>query len=369
MEKAVSLKNGRNSIFELLRLFAMFMVVLEHCLLASVLYTDKPLCAIDNIGWFIEAFTVCAVNLFFLLTGYYQKSDNFKLSRFAEIWLKTIFYSVVIYLIFVIFGADSFSAGTLISYLCPVFFKKYWFMQTYIALALLAPFISASLDKLSEQKYLLLICILLIFFSFHQTFLPVAKTLDTTQGYGIVWGGILLIVGKFLQKYGDKYIERARAGLFLLGYITIACGIFVTNYLIVRYDIAQGVTSRSNFYAYNSISVFGEGVCLFCFFIKLSRKGKLNQTINWLSASSLSIYLISAHPDLLIFLWTDILKIGRFITNPVMYIVGAVGATLAIMLMCILIDKIVIIICKSVHFDRLLLQLNSTRFNHMMNHE
>lgn len=357
----------RNTTFEMLRLLAMFMVVLGHCFMASA--TDEPLSVNDNISYLIRAFTACAVNLFFLLTGYFQRSGNFRLSRLAEIWLKTIFYSVVIYLAAIVAGADTLDTGTLVSYICPLLFKQYWFMQTYIVLALLAPYIMTMLDKLSEQRHLLLTGILLVFFSLHQTFIPVARTLDTTQGYGIIWGGIMLIAGNFLRKYGDRYMKKIKAVFFLLGYIIIAGGIFTTNCLIVKYDIAQGVTSRSNFYAYNSVSVLLEGLCFFCFIIKVSQKGYSSKIINWLSASALSVYLISAHPVLLYPLWTEILQIDRFLFNPALYIAVAVGETLLTMLVCIVLDKILNFISKGLHFDRALIKLDSGRLNQIMNQE
>ncbi len=361
----------RNSIFEFLRLLAMFMVVLEHCLNASVPSTCEPLTVLDNIKWFLEAFTICAVNCFFLLTGYYLKAGRFRLSRLVGIWGKTVFYSEVIYLFAVALGVDKFSMGNLLFYLCPVLTKRYWFMQTYIVLSLLAPFIVILLDRLSEYQHLILISILLLFFSLHQTFIPVARTLDTTQGYGIMWGGILVIVGNFLQKYGEKYLNKVKGAYLLLGYAVVAVGIFITNCIIVKYDIAQGVTSRGNFYAYNSVSVFLEGMCLFLFFMKTSKRKNTfsNSVINWLASSALSVYLISAHPEFLFPLWTRILKLDKLIYSPAIYVLAAISLSIIVMLICILIDKFINLICRKAHFDTILRRLDETRLNKLMNIE
>lgn len=356
-------KSKRNSIFELLRLLAMFMIVMEHCLLSTALHTGNPLSGIDNIGWLVEAFTVCAVDIFLLLTGYFIKSKSLKLGRIFELWLKTVFYSVFIYLIAVLTGADSFKISDLISYFCPILTKKYWFMQTYIVLALLVPYIATLLDHLSMKRHLILIAILLIFFSAHQTFIPVGKTLDATQGYGIIWACVLLITGCFLRKYGDRFIDKVSGSFFLSGYLFIACGIWVTNYLIVKFDIAQGVTSRGNFYAYNSSSVFLESICLFCFFIKLSKKKYNWGSINWLSSSVLSVYLLSSHPELLYPLWTDVFKMDRFITAPIVYVGLTIICVLVTMLICILLDKVVDRLSKLIHIDNVIKDLNNSRLN------
>lgn len=359
----------RNTAFEIMRLMAMFMIVLEHCLGATVLDTGTPLSAIDNTGWFIEAFTVCAVNLFFLLTGYFLKSGGFRLSRWLCIWIKTVFYSAIIYIIAVVTGMETFHTSTFVSYLCPVLLKKYWFMQTYIVLAVVLPFIGIMLERISEKQHLFLCVILLLFFSVHQTFIPVAKTLDATQGYGFIWGSALAIIGNWLNKYGRKYTERIKGALWLFGYFVIACGMWATNWLIVRYDIAQGITSRANFYAYNSISVFAESLCLFCFFIYLSEKNRRNRIVNWWASSVMSVYLISAHPIYIWLLWTDIFKVQIFMEKPAIYMGVIMFLSLAVMAVCILLDKLVCCLFKFAGLDSALRNLDNTKLNRLLNEQ
>ena len=328
----------RNSAFEGMRLLAMFMIVLEHCLLVTT--SDcAPLSAMDNVSWFLESFTICAVNLFFLLTGYFLKSSDSR--KYPGIWGKTIFYSLGIYLLAVILGREGFSVKNLVYYAFPVLMKPYWFMQTYIVLSLLLPYLATLLDHLTERRHLALCGILLVFFSLHQTFIPVAKTLDGTQGYGIIWAMVMVIIGNYLKRYGAKYIQRIPSAVYLLGYVLLACCLFLSNYLIVKFDIAQGVTSRGNFYAYNSISVFAESLCLFCFFARLSKKSNHSPVINWLAASSLAVYLIGSHPLLLAGTWTDILDMSKYRSNMAVFFTVAVLASAVIVCGCILIDRAV----------------------------
>ena len=91
----------RNSAFEIMRLLAMQMIIWGHCMMATAKNQQPYLGIIDCIGWGVGAFTVCAVNLYFLLTGYFLKSTNCRLNRIIAIWLKTIFYSFVIYYMYV----------------------------------------------------------------------------------------------------------------------------------------------------------------------------------------------------------------------------------------------------------------------------
>lgn len=331
----------RNSVFEFVRLLAMFMIVFEHAMLATSLHTENVLSTIDNISWFLEAFTICSVNLFFLLTGYFATDNHIDLKRIGKIWGKTIFYSTMIYLIALVCGQDSFSIKTLVSYLCPVTFKQYWFMQVYIVLSLISPFVIRMLNTLTKVEHQRLIGVLALFFSLHQTFIPVKYTLDQTQGYGIIWATVMLIIGNYFKKYGNEIFSRTWASFLLLGYSIIAITVFISNYLIVKFDIAQGVTSRGNFYAYNSVTIFLESLFLFGFFVKLSYRGWTNKVVNWFAGSAFAVYLISSHPELLYPLWTDIFQIRIENTNIVLFFTSVAIESVITVVVCILIDKFV----------------------------
>lgn len=88
----------RNSAFEIMRLLAMFMIILGHCAMATAKDQQPYLGTLDCIGWGIGAFTVCAVNLFFLLTGYFMNSAHYRFGRIVSLWLKTVFYSLVLFI-------------------------------------------------------------------------------------------------------------------------------------------------------------------------------------------------------------------------------------------------------------------------------
>lgn len=341
----------RNSTFEIMRILAMFMVILGHCVGGTAQNVEPYLGSLDCIGWGIKAFTVCAVNLFFLLTGYFVSSKNFKLSRIMEIWLKTIFYSVVIYAVISV-ATSTFSVKDSIGFILPVLMKKYWFIQTYIVIALVAPFLSISLESLSNKKIFFLVVILLCFFSLHQTFIKVSYTLDQTQGYGFVWGCVMLVVGYYLKRI-TPYVSKLPAWIYLCGYILVSGAIFVSNILIVKFGIAGGVTSRGNFYAYNSVTVLVQSICLFCIFVKLSQKNWTNKIVNSISKNVLAGYLISAHPLLLYPLWTDYFKMDNYARSIGIYVGLAIIFTVIILLVCVGIDKIIDKIIKKMKINKI----------------
>ena len=60
------------------------------------------------------------------------------------------------------------------------------------------------------------------------------KDTDQSQGYGIIWAVVMLIIGNWLKKYGNEYIEKIRSGLFLIAYTLCSVAIFISNYLVVK---------------------------------------------------------------------------------------------------------------------------------------
>lgn len=360
----MSLKKGntRSSSFEIMRIVAMFMVVAGHCLMATALHDTEPLSACDNVAWLVSAFGICAVNLFFLLTGYFLCERNDRLSKIVSLWGKTVFISISIYLVACATGIMEFGKKDLIQFLFPILFKRYWFIQTYIVLALLLPFISKLVKILSGRQHLAISIILITFFCVHQTFIPVKYTLDTTQGYGIVWGVILAIVGSLIKRNADKIKKMIPIGLCLGGYILVAIGIFATNWLIVKFDIAQGITSRGNFYAYNSISVFLEAILLFLFFVKMEDRIGSNGLINQIGHSILTAYLISAHPALLFYLWTDIFKLtGVIEISILLYLFLMFLLTGGVIAVCVVADKVLGKFSRLLHIDRLIMRMDRLR--------
>lgn len=329
----------RNSSFEIMRIAAMFMVIIGHCTLATSQNQEPYLGVLDMTGWCIKAFTVCAVNLFFMLTGYYAQPMRFKASRIIDIWIKTIFYSVIIYTVISV-GRNEFSIKEVVPYFLPVLTKKYWYIQTYIVLSFCAPYIINGFQNVSRKGFYFILVVLLFFFSFHETFIKTEYTLDRTSGYGIVWAVVMLIVGYWLKNI-ETLICRMSKWVYLFGYFAISVFIFISNYLIVKYDIAGGVVSRGNFYGYNSLSCMAQSVCLFCVFVKISKTIKTSTVVNWVSRNVLAAYLISAHPLLLYPLWTDYLKMDRFTESIPLYVGMVFLFSIIVLFFCITIDAII----------------------------
>ncbi len=330
----------RNSAFEIMRIFGMFLITFEHAIMNFNQELYPPLSSVDNVARVVLAFAAPAVNIFFLLTGYFAESRKARYESVARIWIKLILYSGVVYLIVTFLHGKSVIYKDLFMYLTPVFSKRYWFMTVYIVLALLMPYIARLAESLNQSSFLVMLAILLIFFCIHPTFIPVARTLDGTGGCGIIWAITLAFIGCYIRKYSIPYVSKLTVRVLILAYILISLMIFISNILIIRWGIAQGVTSRGNFYVNNSVTVLIQSVVLFSLFLRLAEKNLVSKGINYIAKHVLSVYLIAGHPLLIYNIWNEVFHTQQFLPILGDYLLVTACAVIVIMVVCILIDSL-----------------------------
>lgn len=310
----ISNYNKRSLNIELLRIVCMIMVVIGHATISSG-YLNSDNLFMSNISWIVMAFVSVSVNCYFLITGYFGEQQKFKSSKIVSLWGQTIFYSSVIAITICIFNnAYSLTSKNVICMLFPMIFKQYWFIQTYVVLLLIRPVLNIILSNINFIQFCYLLSIGLLFFSIHETFIPVAYTLDSTQGYGIIWAIYMYFVGAFIHRYFLCSRLPKQLLIYFCMYFFISILVFVSNYLIVKFDVAGGVRSRGNFYAYNSLSMFAASISFFVCFILLNVKENLcvKKIILFFSKTAISVYLISAHPMLFNSIWNYSLDVVHF---------------------------------------------------------
>lgn len=340
---------SRNSAFELLRIITMLFIVFGHALIALDKNNIKPLCTIDNITWLAFAFTSCAVNVYFLISGYFLECGGFKLKKIFFLWFEMFFWSVGIYLVLCLAGMIGFECKAFIGFCFPFLLKKYWFIQCYIVMYFLFPFLKKITENIKQKQHFILCILLLAFFSVYPTFIPVSYTLDQSQGYGIIWGLTLTLVGSYISQYGIGCLER-KTMFCVLMYLGCSILIYISNLLIVRLDIAGGLLSRSNFYSYNSISMFLESLAIFYAFKNISTKGFSSRLVNFVGRNNLYVYLISAHPLLIYSIWNrvfDKIEMNNFIVLYILFF------TMALFLICIFAGSLLSGYRKMLIFEKL----------------
>lgn len=321
-------KITRNSNFELLRIVSMYLIVMWHFISHSnLLYNTSG--TINTIINFIFIVTAIHVNSFILISGYFQYNKDFKLKKVISIVTTTWFYKLIYAIIFSFLGIISLSKTDWLFFIQPINFtynygEFYWFINMYIFLYLLSPFINLLIKAMSQKIHKNLIFILFIMLSLIPC-ITLNSTLSNT-GYTISSFVMLYIIGAYFGKYKlkDNYHfknyskNKYQAIIILLFLISV-----FTSFL--PYIIANQFSNYNNdFFIYIS-KVFGnntisfsspfiliESILYLLLFETFNIKSKF---INKVASLTFGIYLVHENK----FLFSYIYNLINFDNNKIIF--------------------------------------------------
>lgn len=291
--------SGRNYGIDLLRCFAMAMIVTLHTLKRSGLLETRALSARYEVVWFLEIFSYCAVNCFVLLSGYVSLNSRFRISRIISLWLQVVFYNVgLTALLQAIYG--EWDALALVRAFLPVSTGAYWFFTQYFVLSFFMPFINKLVKTISLRQNAYLIGVMLFFFSLCPMLyaMPVKflgefdeNLFYTGRGYSVLWFVVMYICGAFMKRLADenrlpKISAPALVAITLFSDVII----WLIHFVCVRND-------RSQFFVVSYTSVF---VVISTFsMVLLFSRFRFNKTaqklIAFASSGAFAVYLIHSN--------------------------------------------------------------------------
>lgn len=316
----------RQSNIEVLRLLSMLMVLNLH----SFWGFEHGNGILQVIDFFRECTSICAVNVFLMISGYFGIRWKFK--SFFNLVFQLFFYSFGVYGVAVLLGFASFSFHDIVTCI-KCLYDSWGFITGYVLLYFCAPLLNAFAEKVSSRKLLSFIIIFFvaeIFICRSQVYL----------NYGVIY-----LIGRFLNK--TNAIERLRLNATKVYWITTVL-IFICVYLLYKFvliDSAKVMNDLVLGLSYSSPLVILQAVSLFLVFARMNFHNKF---VNWCSASCLSIFLIHMHPS--------IKYIGYYsfpeslYSKPLLYHMGTLIILIAIVFWgSILIDRIRIYISNVIY--------------------
>lgn len=153
-KEIISITSGpRQANFEVLRILAMFLVLVYHADFWTIgkpnynELSDDTFPTLTRI--FIESLSVVCVNVFVMISGWFKIKASLK--GFLNFIFQCLFFSILLYAIAVISGHSSVSFKGLMEclYLTPL----NWFVKAYLALYIVSPVLNAFIEKTSELKF------------------------------------------------------------------------------------------------------------------------------------------------------------------------------------------------------------------------
>lgn len=137
MEEKIEIKGKtkREVNMELLRIVGMLMVITLHCLGNGLLLGNSTISVYNTVLIrFLDFFSLTANAIFLIISGYYSINKKFNLKKVLNLWGKTIFYSILIYLICRVLNLNMqiIDNASFVSFF-PVISGEYWFINAYYA--------------------------------------------------------------------------------------------------------------------------------------------------------------------------------------------------------------------------------------------
>ena len=333
-----------------LRVITMLMIVALHYFFHGGMLNIIAIKNLSNvITWGLEAAFIVAVNCYVFISSYFLVKSQFKIKKIIKLVVEVLFYSILIYIIFVLTGKKELTIDNIITNFLPILNKKYWFITVYLAMYVLSPFLNRLIYNMDKNTHKNLIIILICIFSIWPSVMPFADTFDKTNGYSLYWFIVIYFIGAYVRIYKDE--KENKKYKYLSCYILIAAIMFVSKfilyYLYSRYKILK-VDYSWTFYKYNSITVLASSFCLFMFFKNLNIRNKIiSKIILITSPLTFGVYLIHDNPYVREILYTKILHTNNYFSSN-KYLIVALLSIITVFTICSIIDYLRMMLFKLV---------------------
>ena len=332
-------KLSRDSNMELLRIIAMFLVLVVHSCFKSVGYPNtadaiaKPLSIFSR--YVLQSASIICVNVFVLLSGWYGIKTRIK--SFCKFIFQVLFFSIGFFLYHFLSNLPSISLDGIVSVLL-LKGNDYWFVKAYIGLYILSPVLNMYAEKASRVQFR---NTLIAFFSFQTLYGWISSGASWFElGYSTISFVGLYMLGRYVRLYRPFYTRYSyKKDLSLYGIIVLATA--VTAFALTY----SGHCKDNIIYEYTSPFIILSSLFLLLAFSKMHFH---NNVINWIAGSAFAVYLFHANRYFLnkvfckkIAVWSNSMGTLPFITHTFLWI-------MLVFTVSILIDKIRVVLWNSI---------------------
>lgn len=273
---------------EILRILLMVFIVVHHCIAHEIGFSSLQ--QNEWAGNQSEAYAICnaflivAVNVFFLISGYFGVTRNMKKAK--SLHAECIFYAVISAAATKIFGGGWSTRYLIRALVFPEIF--YWFVFVYIIILLVSPYLSYIIERLDRKEYRILLVvsfIVIVIFDFYYGY----SALGYTKGYSLLNGIFFYFIGAYINIFElEKYLNRVVAAVLYF----IIC---LLNGGIAAFLINIGKQERAwNMYAYSNPLVITASILLFNSFVGLT-SNVYYQKVRTFSNGILAVYLFTEY--------------------------------------------------------------------------
>lgn len=351
MDKVIEEQRKRNYGIDLLRVVAMFFVVVLHCFgHGGVLNSAVPNSVQYKTSWIVEIAAYCAVDIFAMISGYVMFSNNKKkmdISKYLSLWLQVVFYGIVITAIFNIFIPEKISKDTYLMHLLPVTNNLWWYFTAYTGLYIFIPIINSFVRENSEATCKKVFIVLILLYSIYNI---IPNVFILNGGYSVIWLIILYILGAIIKKCNIgrnlKWYHKIIM-IFAMIFCTYLYKMYGYEFQLFNINITKGLLV-----SYTSPTVLIIAIMYLLLFSKFKFNKVFEKIITFGASSSFAIYIINEQK----FIRENIMvnKFTELATGSTkVLLLKVIAFSIIFVLAAILVDKIRIGLFKLLRIDKI----------------
>lgn len=300
---AQSNRKPRMANIEILRILAMMMVVSLHFLAKGDLLEPlaNSMSAKGYVAWLLESFSIMAVDVYVLISGYFLVETGFRLKRLVNLVGQALFYTCLVPVVLIITGILPVSGLTLydiLLYIFPTNMLHYWFLSAYVLMFLFTPVLNAAVHAMKKEQLQWAIIILLVMESISKTLIPVRLELDNL-GYDAFWFMVVYLIAAYIRLYGIPYFSNGKKSALTYVGICLLTFVWTMGIRFVFLKTGQFQNFIESAYGYNHLFTITGAVALFYTFYQLQVKSeKLSKIVCKAAPYTFGVYLLHEHVDI-----------------------------------------------------------------------
>ena len=323
---------GRNSSIELLRIIAMFMILMHHFIVHNGYDVLKLPLGPERIFFqlVMAGGGKVGVVIFFSISAWFflDKEQTIK-ANLRRVWImerELLFWSLILVTFYLVFDRTDLGMKTMVKSVMPLSMSLWWYATAYAIFLALLPFLSKGLKALGRKYHLALASTVLVIWGL-TSFIP--GMIGIRDGFfGFIYLFILISAYKWylrplsikqtwaLTAVGVGFVLLYTAASTVLGLFGINKGIFITGDW--------------------KLPVVMIGFGMFLLFDRVTFHSRI---INRIAQSAFAVYLITDYAASEKLLWVRLFNLKNLYQQPLV-ILQILGILLAIYTVCTLLDFI-----------------------------
>ena len=294
VESKIQTVPERQSNIELLRIVAtIFILVYHYCIHGAI--SEIYVHTMNKIAsFFLSTEGQVAVDIFFLITGYFMINSKFKIKKVIKFSLQVFFYSAIITIFALYQTHQKFEWNSVKSYFMPITHNIYWFPTCYVGIYLLSPFLNKLINALGKEgcKKFLIFCTITL--SIMPMILNMFFLLTELH-----WGIFFYVLGAYIKLYNFEF-KNKKTGMLITILHPICMFILSVAIIMLNKKLGTHINKDKCICYYSIFSIIGS-VGYFLTFKNM--KIKQNRIINYFSKISFATYLLTDHQIYRRYLW------------------------------------------------------------------